>query len=68
MENFKIGDVVELKSGGPDMTVTLVVDGNNPILAMDKTDRVHTAWFDGNKKQEGIFPVEAIKRVQKGSL
>ncbi|RAU19600.1 DUF2158 domain-containing protein [Nitrincola tibetensis] len=46
---FNIGDIVQLKSGGPKMTVTQVRD-----------KYVSTAWFAGSKKEDGIFPMEAI--------
>ncbi|NPU86567.1 MAG: DUF2158 domain-containing protein [Syntrophaceae bacterium] len=46
---FKIGDVVRLKSGGPKMTVTAVHD-----------NFVTAAWFAWSKKGEGDFPFDAI--------
>lgn len=46
---FNIGDIVQLKSGGPKMTVTRVQDKH-----------VSTAWFAGSKKEDGVFPLEAI--------
>jgi len=49
---FKVGDIVQLKSGSPKMTVTL-------IPSSDKT-LVHTSWFAGSKKESGAFPVEAL--------
>lgn len=49
--NFKIGDVVLLKSGGPAMTVHKIDDysptGPNPGLLC--------VWFDNNKKVEDVF-------------
>lgn len=48
-EKFKIGDIVQLKSGGPKMTVTSV--GERSVI---------TAWFAGSKKEAGSFPFEAI--------
>ena len=48
-EKFKVGDVVLLKSGGPKMTVTAVLE-----------KVVHTAWFAGSKKETGPFPFDAI--------
>lgn len=52
-EKFKIGDIVQLKSGGPKMTVTKVLGGV-----------VHTAWFSGSKKEAGAFPFEAVMTYQ----
>lgn len=48
-DQFNIGDIVQLKSGGPKMTVTRVKDKH-----------VETAWFAGSKKESGMFPLEAI--------
>lgn len=51
-KNFKIGDIVQLKSGGPKMTVTNILDSGKNI--------VHTSWFAESKKESGPFPVEAL--------
>jgi uncharacterized protein YodC (DUF2158 family) len=51
---FKVGDTVQLKSGGPRMTVTSV--GNEfgqPI--------VWCAWFDGTMQRSDHFPIDAVK-------
>lgn len=48
-EQFKIGDIIQLKSGGPKMTVTDV-----------REKHVNTAWFAGSKKEAGMFPFEAV--------
>jgi len=50
---FKIGDIVQLKSGGPKMTVTAVMD-----------TLVHAAWFAGSKKEQGSFPFDSIVLYQ----
>ncbi|PQO28085.1 DUF2158 domain-containing protein [Blastopirellula marina] len=42
--NLKIGDVVRLKSGGPQMTVDHI-----------ENDDVHVAWFDGRKCKRVIL-------------
>jgi uncharacterized protein YodC (DUF2158 family) len=45
------GDVVQLKSGGPSMTVTLV-----------SGDNATTAWFDDDKRlQGGTFARKALE-------
>jgi len=52
MANFKPGDVVQLKSGGPLMTVTEV--GGDPR-------RVWAVWFDqSGKEQNGSYPETAL--------
>lgn len=52
---FKIGDTVQLKSGGPKMTVTVV----------DVSDKgIHTTWFAGSKKESGYFPYNTITIIK----
>lgn len=57
--DLKIGEVVQLKSGGPLMTIHGIGDysmssGFNPgILCV---------WFDSNKKVEDIFHPDALER------
>lgn len=54
MEDFEIGDVVELRSGGPRMTVHgLVSDGD-----------VVCQWFESSEVHEGNFPKEVLKKVE----
>lgn len=48
---FKIGDIVQLKSGGPRMTV---------IGDLRDEEQVYTAWFAADKKETGSFPHGAI--------
>ncbi len=54
MEDFEIGDVVQLRSGGPKMTVHgLVSDGD-----------VVCQWFEGNEVHEESFPKDALKKIE----
>lgn len=46
---FSAGDLVQLKSGGPAMTVNHV-----------HGDMVHAAWFVGGKINSGHFNPEAL--------
>lgn len=55
MNNFKPGDIVRLKSGGPDMTVT---EENY------EKDAWVCKWFGGKKLEGGQFPPESIEHVQ----
>lgn len=58
MSNFKKGDVVRLKSGGPSMTVIADYPDhtNGPS--------VRCVWFyDQSKPSEDSFVVEALKLV-----
>jgi uncharacterized protein YodC (DUF2158 family) len=53
MEDFEIGNVVQLRSGGPKMTVhSLVSDGD-----------VVCQWFEGNEVHEENFPKDVLKKV-----
>ena len=54
MEDFEIGDVVQLRSGGPKMTVHgLVSDGD-----------VVCKWFEGNEVREESFPKDTLKKIE----
>jgi uncharacterized protein YodC (DUF2158 family) len=52
---FKVGDTVQLKSGSPRMTVTLVG------TTAEGKEIVECAWFDGTQRQNGSFPSEALR-------
>lgn len=49
---FAIGDVVELKSLSPRLTVEKCSDGT-----------VYCVWFEGAEVKRGHFPANALKRV-----
>jgi len=53
---FSIGDIVQLKSGGPKMTVTNTNTGSKDVI--------HTSWFAGSKKEAGAFPIQALILVK----
>jgi len=52
MAQFKIGDIVQLKSGGPAMTVAKIRDA-------DKEYRC--AWFKGASHESGFFVEDALQ-------
>jgi len=56
-DNFKAGDVVQLKSGGPEMTVTMA--GKDSYDA----PTVWCAWFEGTIQKNATFPPEALKHA-----
>jgi len=60
MSNFNVGDVVQLKSGGPLMTVHNIGDyshtGPNPGLLC--------VWFDNVKKVEDVFDPRAVEHYR----
>lgn len=53
--SLKIGDVVQLKSGGPKMTITRPVTDTNEMVA--------ATWFAGAKKEAGVFYPETLVLV-----
>jgi uncharacterized protein YodC (DUF2158 family) len=53
---FKVGDVVQLKSGGPLMTVTGFGAGG------DGKERVNCTWFDEKQNEKnGAYPAETLE-------
>lgn len=57
-KGFKIGDIVKLKSGGPDMTVqTVPAKGANYYSCQ---------WFAGKKLEYGRFPGSSLELVREG--
>lgn len=61
MSNWKPGDVVQLKSGGPAMTVAAVGVG---LMG----DRVACDWFEGKKKHQEQFAPESLQVPQQPPL
>jgi uncharacterized protein YodC (DUF2158 family) len=53
---IKIGDTVQLKSGGPTMTVAKVREWKGVMEA-------RCEWFDGKQNKDGIFPLTSLKLV-----
>jgi len=53
---FKLGDVVQLVSGGPKMTV---VD----TVSEDEGEAIVCQWFDENELKTGTFTPKSIKVV-----
>lgn len=51
---FEVGEIVKLKSGGPDMTVQL--QESRPTI-------FRCQWFAGKKLESGRFPPESLERV-----
>lgn len=52
---FSVGDVVKLKSGGPDMTIRSVPDLHSKQYLCQ--------WFAGKKLEQGSFPEESLDPV-----
>jgi uncharacterized protein YodC (DUF2158 family) len=56
MSQWKVGDIVQLKSGGPVMTVTSI---RNDI------GQVACNWFLRDEAKNGWFPPEALEAAKK---
>lgn len=59
---FKAGDCVELKSGGPLMTIKDVSKFRPPVV------EALCVWFDGKKKKEELFGLETLKPKGNGCV
>lgn len=53
---YTTGDIVQLKSGGPDMTV------KERVSTVDNTYRCQ--WFAGKKLESGVFPEDSLKPIE----
>ena len=66
MANFKKGDVVVMRSGGPKMTVADIGDysgsGTGP------KDGVKCQWFDKAKRFDEVFDAEVLKAYSSPSM
>jgi uncharacterized protein YodC (DUF2158 family) len=59
MVEFKEGDVVQLKSGGPKMTIKDIGDysmGTGILSAK-------CVWFDGKKQCTSVFPLHTLEKT-----
>ncbi len=53
------GDIVKLRSGGPEMTITEIISKTPKMLGKPSQERevntIKTKWFDGTKLEYGQF-------------
>ena len=56
-DDFKVGDIVMLRSGGPEMTVAKEKYGIDD-------DEVECQWFGGRKLEWGRFPKASLIHVE----
>lgn len=56
---LKVGDVVELKSGGPSMTVE-----KTPVFinGFEYKDRAQCCWFDKGDLKREVFPLASLEK------
>lgn len=60
--DFNKGDVVELKSGSPKMTVNGF--GRELMTGNEDKERVICVWFVGTKKESSEFNKASLKKVE----
>lgn len=60
MSQFTVGNIVKLKSGGPEMTV----HGERQTMATKNLLMVHCQWFAGKKLESGDFPPDSLELVK----
>lgn len=56
--HFKAGDIVQLKSGGPRMTIAELLPGGS---------KYRCEWFVGTKREFGHFAPESLEPVRDDS-
>lgn len=54
--SFQDGDVVQLKSGGPEMTVQGTTN--------EFGHKIHCQWFDGPKLMSGSFNPATLDKIE----
>ena len=54
---IEAGKIVELKSGGPYMTVERIFASDNGLMA-------ECDWFDGTTRKNGSFFVTSLKPIE----
>lgn len=69
--DFKIGDVVQLKSGGPEMTINKIIGVNTEKMedfayknSGHKDGDIVCQWFYNNKLETAIFKPETLDLVE----
>ncbi|MCC2605970.1 YodC family protein [Planctobacterium marinum] len=57
---YQVGDIVKLKSGGPDMAVKeVMINGYDEFKG-----NYRCQWFAGKKLDNGVFPEESLLKVE----
>jgi uncharacterized protein YodC (DUF2158 family) len=72
---MKTGDIVQLKSGGPRMTVQRIIGSDKSNFGLKAADEflkmkgfedgdVICQWFEGNRLNDGTFKVNTLNVVE----
>jgi uncharacterized protein YodC (DUF2158 family) len=56
MGELKIGDIVQLKSGSPKMTVMQLIK-----------DDIYCIWHDGSDFRNKVFPIATLQKIYIGN-
>jgi uncharacterized protein YodC (DUF2158 family) len=70
MNQFKLADIVRLKSGGPRMTISDEMSDdhrNRDERGRPVQYRVRCDWFAGANRKSGIFEVAILVAVEDGT-
>jgi len=59
-KKFKIGDVVQLLSGGPKMTVQSESNEDSGVI--------WCKWFSGTKLQQGNFKIDSLIKIDEPEI
>lgn len=59
MSKLEVGDIVQLRSGGPVMTVQVI----NTKDAYGKDGAVECVFFDGARRLEEVFQPLVLKKI-----
>ena len=74
-----IGDIVQLKSGGPKMTVQRIIGADRSNLGLKAADEylkmrgftdgdVICQWFEGNTLRDGTFKVASLNPTEESNV
>ncbi len=75
MEDFQIGNVVQLKSGGPEMTILRFIGGDKSNFGLNTADEFVKIkgykdgdpvcqWFDSNQVKDGVFNRNSLLKIK----
>ncbi len=59
MEQLKAGEIVRLKSGGPEMTIEEISRWHE-----SSKDQAKCTWFNGGKIESKIFELTSLEKIK----